>query len=803
MKHDIFISFSFVDQKVAENVVNLLLSEHGISSWICTRDVGGGVRYKNLITEAIDIAKAVVFIQSSASIRSKEVPKEIGIAFEQDKPIIPFRIDDTRLEGDLRYDLHGVNYIDGTIPTFEDRVRDLAISIKKILKNEIAVESDEQKHVKSNHINTIIKSTPYGCSEIFYGRDSLIEQIFASYEKRNTVFLYGMGGIGKSEIAKQYARRFRKFYSTIIFAHYEGSLAALIADDNIFCVDGVARKTTAGGELQSDEEYAVEKLSIIRSIADKHMLIILDNFDVAEDPFLELVAVNAPYHLLITSRLEPERGKFFSFPVHEIADESLKAMVMDFANPDLTMIDPEDPFFEELFILTHRHTLTLELLAKYMCEKCIDDVEQMVEILKCQRLNVLNDSEYVDRYGIICNLFRMTEFTEKEQYFMKCLSLLAPGGVLQKDFREWCGDAFRSRARLAALGMIQLNMETKTVALHPIVREVVITQLKPSLINCREFLDKFQESIYQSWNWSYSAKRSLEASCDSILNLIPLSNESFNLYYTFSILKSFVAGYHESMKILQNLYTYAEEHQGKNSLNAALVAYRAGWVSQFHDLDAMKLWLEECAYPIMKMNENNVLRELPQCLTNLGMMYIKKYDKDPQEKFLEKSQKFLNESEIRIGEVRQIADKNSIKGLEKVMYTYLCGVKMAKADLAILRQDFLKSKELLDEVSGLLPKENTADYAYLAMYYAKLYQKREDWSEAKTYWQEAEKRYEESFGENTIYSIQCKLAIANCSEKMNITAETYYNEAYKIAKMILTVDHPMYLQAKSGVDKDI
>ncbi len=52
--HDVFISFSFKDQGLAEALVNILSSKHGISCWICTRDIEGGKRYKKLIPEAID-----------------------------------------------------------------------------------------------------------------------------------------------------------------------------------------------------------------------------------------------------------------------------------------------------------------------------------------------------------------------------------------------------------------------------------------------------------------------------------------------------------------------------------------------------------------------------------------------------------------------------------------------------------------------------------------------------------------------------------------------------------------------------
>lgn len=115
MNHEVFISFSFKDQNIAEKLVNILTSRYGITCWICTRELEGGSLYKAEIPDAIDTAKVVVFMQSKNSIESREVPKKIGIAFDMEKTIIPFRLDETPLKAELRYDLYGIEYIDATI----------------------------------------------------------------------------------------------------------------------------------------------------------------------------------------------------------------------------------------------------------------------------------------------------------------------------------------------------------------------------------------------------------------------------------------------------------------------------------------------------------------------------------------------------------------------------------------------------------------------------------------------------------------------------------------------------------------
>ena len=51
------------------------------------------------------------------------------MALKSDKTVIPFRLDDAKYQGRLRYDLEDVNFIDATKDPFEERIKDLAKAI--------------------------------------------------------------------------------------------------------------------------------------------------------------------------------------------------------------------------------------------------------------------------------------------------------------------------------------------------------------------------------------------------------------------------------------------------------------------------------------------------------------------------------------------------------------------------------------------------------------------------------------------------------------------------------------------------
>lgn len=801
MKHDVFISFSFQDQKQAEEIVNILSSKYGISCWICTRDIDGGKRFKSLILEAIDAAKVVVFIQSENSLASKEIPREIGNALDADKTIIPFRIDSAQPHGDLRYDLYGVEYIDATVPSFDDRVADLARSIIKVLGK------DRKSQTVSNS-SYQLKSNRVTCSEIFYGRDDILNEINEAFKTRNVVFLCGMGGIGKSEIAKQYARRFNELYDTVIFARYEDGLVSLLADDSIFTVTRLIRKHKEDGNLQSDEEYASIKLDIIKSLSNERTLIIIDNFDVFSDPMLRALTDNIEYRVIFTSRCEPERGKYHVIPVAELDDETLRDMVVDFANPNTSMIDRDDPAFPELFALTNRHTLTLELIAKYMDEKGIDYVEEMVKILKEQRLYALSDSAEVDRYASIRNLFHMTDLNEQEKTFLRCLAMMPPSGVLQRNFRKWCGDNFAARAHLVKLSLIKLDNAAKTISLHPIVRQVILSDLKPDYQNCKEFLDRFADEIDErfSWNWSLDEKKAALNCADEIITCVSeLTEETFNLYYKIIAFKNFVQEYSMVIPLHRRLYAFACETYGEDSFNAGTVAFRAGWLcKKFLMLDEATYWLEEKAYPALKKNEEAAFIEYPHCGTNLAILYIKKYELSGDEENLIIAEKYISESDSATCANYETAYKNNDEITSNIMYQRIAGVRMEQAELSMKKGDYAAAQRALDEAKEILTgyADLTADIAYLTLKYSSMYYSMGKYTLAIETLNKANELCEQVFSTENDCILSVYVMLARCYEKIQESdrALQAWKKALEIADASLVKEHPTLITIKKHLN---
>ena len=111
MKHQVFISYSRKDKDVADGLCEVL-KENGIEYWIDKEGIYSSSNYKELIVDAIDVSKAVIFISSSNSNASINVIREIGYAVNMNKPILPLMLDDAPYAKSIRLDISDIDQID-------------------------------------------------------------------------------------------------------------------------------------------------------------------------------------------------------------------------------------------------------------------------------------------------------------------------------------------------------------------------------------------------------------------------------------------------------------------------------------------------------------------------------------------------------------------------------------------------------------------------------------------------------------------------------------------------------------------
>ena len=431
----------------------------------------------------------------------------------------------------------------------------------------------ESQTVPAPAAKALSSAKPTGFS-VFCGREQKLQELRNAFVLQNVVFLHGMGGIGKTALACSYWRTFHEEYTTVVFAPYENSLAALLADDSVFRFSGLCRREKEDGTLQTDEEYAREKLRLLRETQDEGTLIILDNYDIEDAPLFEELVRGARFHLLVTTQLEPETGDYCSVELTHIGDdEILKDLFLKYAGA--VMLRRDDPDFPRLFDVIERHTLTLEVAAKHMAVMGISSLAKMVDMLENESYTCFSRSGGKDRYQKLRALLRISRLNEGEIMFLRCLALVPPAGIDLDTFRDWCGDCFPAMNRLARLSLIKQDPENRTLSLHSVLRRLILEELAPDYDNCRDFIHQValvgEEFAAQMWEMPYEEKRKRLNCCRQILSRVPeLCGENIPVFSNTAFMLSAVGDFTEGLALQERIYDFNCSRYGRESKPAML-----------------------------------------------------------------------------------------------------------------------------------------------------------------------------------------------------------------------------------------
>lgn len=131
MNHHVFISYS---RKNKEQVTKIkdLLTANGIKCWIDTDGIFSGDNFKEVIVDALDMAKAVLFVSSAESNKSIYVIREISYASKNSKTIVPIRLDDAPYAKSISLDIPDIDQIEWHIDQ-EEAKKKLINSLTYIL----------------------------------------------------------------------------------------------------------------------------------------------------------------------------------------------------------------------------------------------------------------------------------------------------------------------------------------------------------------------------------------------------------------------------------------------------------------------------------------------------------------------------------------------------------------------------------------------------------------------------------------------------------------------------------------------
>ena len=600
MSYDVFISYNSTDLPSAEADCHYI-EERRLRCFIAPRDITPP-DWAASITAAIESAKAFVIIVSENSIASNEVAKEIALATRVSDYIFPFRIDSSELDGRMTYHLAPFHWIDAVTPPMEIRLNELADRIVASLLGKVAnLELGDLSGSRNKHRQRLLDQSIQLRTD-FIGRDSELQQIHELFQGgSNAVFLTGMGGIGKSEIAKVYAETHRDIYTTVVFASYETDLLHLIASDQAIPVENLQQASATGGDGETTEAYFNRKMKVLRSIVNKNTLLIIDNFDVEFDPHLREV-LQLPCRILWTTRTDFSVYGYKTVKIGPL--ENFEDLVTLMQRIDKVYTTPqEQQAIRDIIRLLDCHTFAVSLTASQM-KASRTKPEKMLAQLQEEGLHIrtrssfahTDDGRRATAYEYIRALFDFSRLDETACAILRYMACMPREGVDIDLFMECCSiDDFSDISRLSELNWLQIDEENDRICLHMLVKELVCEQLTPTEDNCAPMLEGAYRWANNAWNKHHDENCSHSSIIFSLLETFQTPPiqwlDAFEDMATFAWIQG---RFDLSERSEHHLYQLCVKHYGEISVQAGNQALRVAAVYYNQaDYNKARPWYEK------------------------------------------------------------------------------------------------------------------------------------------------------------------------------------------------------------------
>ena len=481
----------------------------------------------------------------------------------------------------------------------------------------------EHMHFKIN--DTALPSV----SSLLIGREEELTAVRDTLASFHTVFLYGIGGIGKTAIALTYIARHRPAYDHVLYVVTGKGVLQAVCDDTSVPISGLLYDRKRYPALR---QYYREKLSALQKISEeKKILIVIDNLNTPADKdlcqFLELSCDK-----IITTRVNyeivPEKEKLL---VKALRPEHWPELIQTYSSG----LEPAKT--EQLLHYGHQvegHTLSIKMAS----------VQASYGEL----------SGHPDNGSHITSLLSSFRLKKAEWEALLYLSVLAPQGMEKDLFLRISGASERTLQSLRNDLLIDVLVMERTaehsledpgretaapsagseqtkacllLRVHPLIAEAVKRIMPPTCINCSRLLRGFEKYLYGddlgvgTWNRTYEENRVLEphvfAVYETFPNPAPWLGTAFEEIVTFLWVQGY---YEEALPYAIKVYESVMNYYGSNHVLPGREALRVAAV--YHnrmDHDQALMWYQK-GYELLKAVTPRTFEVMDQLSTACGKL---------------------------------------------------------------------------------------------------------------------------------------------------------------------------------------
>lgn len=321
----------------------------------------------------------------------------------------------------------------------------------------------------------------------------------------SVLYIWGLGGIGKTELAMELARKQIENGMPAYMVTFNNSMKETILHMNFsgyqFEFDGSGDPTEA--------EYR-ERIDLLKENY-KNCLLIVDNFEHEDKDIAQLQqetaykdVISLGINILFTTRSRPNNSSPELMPIDEenafILFNSITKVTAD-----------EEKFVKKLIHEVDCHPMTVELLAHTIEESwnTISPKDLLVR-LKNDRLDSQNlpkvtikkghSSREAKIYGHLRTLFNLFYLDESYREILAHTTLLPVDGFNAAEFLL-SENAIKKKQlkRIEGHGWIRRRHENNVLWIHPLIRSIIKDEIRPINADCEEFLSTLWNKLDEKY----------------------------------------------------------------------------------------------------------------------------------------------------------------------------------------------------------------------------------------------------------------------------------------------------------------
>lgn len=324
--------------------------------------------------------------------------------------------------------------------------------------------------------------------DYFTGRDTLLHDLQRHLDQYGIAVLTGMGGIGKSSLAVEFAIRNTGRYPSIqiVSSEFQDKFESVVLTMRF---DGLK------DENEPPQERYQRRLKLLQQLNER-TLVIIDNADLAWKDIQQFYdnQRTMKFHLIITSRLTDGFRKPFCLPVTALSDDEQRKLFLHHCGESPK--ESESPILDKILRYIEGHTLLIELIAKTMYYESASFAE-MLEWLHDQNTDhrFMKDGERKSVKEVIHGVLFRSKLDEEQRGLLLRLTFLPVDGISRKLFlRRLCRNADPLNLLESRSWVIR---EGDRIRIHPVIRDTVRDNMPLDWRAHSEFLRLLQLAMEQ------------------------------------------------------------------------------------------------------------------------------------------------------------------------------------------------------------------------------------------------------------------------------------------------------------------